>query len=149
MFPPLTPLVATANNITRSRLRILREAHRSEIKTRHHGRYTLLDGPRGRQTARIRPQSRHVVPRDHGHRDDRVGAAVPKRRTAQSSFPHYDERHPHTQEPRPTEPRAQGLPVAVPDCDGGEPGDGRRDFAVRVSAQDGMRIEDFDGSVEV
>lgn len=85
-------------NLSNSRFWFLRQTHRSEIQARNHGRYTLLDGPRSRQAKGVRQQSRHVVPRHHGHRDDRVRTTLPERRTPQSSLPHRNQWHAYAEE---------------------------------------------------
>jgi hypothetical protein len=85
------------------RLRLLRQTYRAAFQTRHHGRHALLDGARSRQAEGIRLQSRHLVPRHHGDRDDRVRAALPQRGAPEGAVLDRDERHAAAEEAREVE----------------------------------------------
>lgn len=61
-----TPLQKITTNMS-SRFRLLRNDQRDAKQAKHNGRHAVLDGPRGRHPKRIRPQSRHLVSRHHGH----------------------------------------------------------------------------------
>ena len=59
----------TNEDVTSSRLWVLRaDIGPCELEADYDGRYTLLDGPRGRHSQGIRPQGGHLVSGYHGHR---------------------------------------------------------------------------------